>query len=48
MLESLRQGGVPTALVSSSYRVLIDAVLAHGRGPFELTVAGDEVTNGKP
>ena len=48
LLEGLRQAGVPTALVSSSYRVLVDAVLAHGIGPFEVTVAGDEVLHGKP
>jgi HAD superfamily hydrolase (TIGR01509 family) len=48
LLASLAEAGVPTALVSSSYRVLVDAVLAHGIGPFDLTVAGDEVAQGKP
>lgn len=48
LLASLADAGVPTALVSSSYRVLVDAVLAHGIGPFDLTVAGDEVVHGKP
>lgn len=48
LLEELDRAGVPTALVSSSYRVLVDAVLAHGVGPFALTLAGDEVTRGKP
>ena len=48
LLQSLAAAGVPTALVSSSYRVLVDAVLAHGIGPFEVTLAGDEVTHGKP
>jgi HAD superfamily hydrolase (TIGR01509 family) len=47
-LGSLASAGVRTALVSSSYRVLVDAVLAHGIGPFELTLSGDEVTHGKP
>ena len=40
--------GIPQALVSSSYRPLVDSVLAHGFGPFALTLAGDEVVHGKP
>jgi len=48
LLGALRAAGVPLGLVSSSYRVLVDAVLAHGIGPFDVTVAGDEVTHGKP
>jgi HAD superfamily hydrolase (TIGR01509 family) len=48
LLAALHQAGVPCALVSSSYRSLVDAVLAHGHGPFALTVAGDEVGQGKP
>ena len=48
LAAELRAAGVPLALVSSSYRVLVDAVLAHGVGPFDVTVAGDEVGNGKP
>lgn len=48
LLSQLDGEGVPMALVSSSYRVLVDAVLAHGLGPFALTVAGDEVLQGKP
>ena len=48
LLEELARHGVPVALVSSSYRVLVEAVLAHGIGPFDLTVAGDEVSRGKP
>jgi len=48
LLAELRSAGVPVALVSSSYRVLVDAVLAHGTGPFSVTVAGDEVGHGKP
>jgi HAD superfamily hydrolase (TIGR01509 family) len=48
LLAELDAAGVPQALVSSSYRVLVDAVLAHGVGPFALTVAGDEVGRGKP
>jgi HAD superfamily hydrolase (TIGR01509 family) len=48
LLAALDAAGVPMALVSSSYRVLVDAVLAQGPGPFALTVAGDEVASGKP
>ncbi len=48
LLDLLRIKGIPVALVSSSYRVLVDAVLAHGIGPFVTTVAGDEVGQGKP
>ena len=49
LLESFRQAGVPCALVSASYRVLLDAALAQlPAGIFQATVAGDEVTNGKP
>jgi HAD superfamily hydrolase (TIGR01509 family) len=48
LLAELAAAGVPTALVSSSYRVLVDAVLAHGIGPFDVTLAGDEVLRGKP
>jgi phosphoglycolate phosphatase-like HAD superfamily hydrolase len=33
LLAELRSAGVPVALVSSSYRVLVGAVLAHGTGP---------------
>ena len=39
---------MPVALVSSSYQVLVDAVLATGLGPFDVTVAGDKVVGGKP
>lgn len=48
LLAALDAAGVPQALVSSSYRVLVDAVLARGVGPFATTVAGDEVERGKP
>ncbi|MCU1691219.1 MAG: HAD-superfamily hydrolase, subfamily variant 3 [Frankiales bacterium] len=48
LLADLRAAGVPVALVSSSYRVLVDAVLGSGLGPFDLSVAGDEVVHGKP
>ena len=48
LLAALHEEQVPQALVSSSYRVLVDAVLAHGFGPFAVTIAGDEVATGKP
>ena len=48
LLAQLAREEVPVALVSSSYRVLVDAVLAHGIGRFAVTVAGDEVREGKP
>ncbi len=48
LLAGLSAEGVPMALVSSSYRILVDAVLAHGPGPFQVTLAGDEVGRGKP
>ena len=48
LLAALAHEEVPQALVSSSYRVLVDAVLSHGFGPFAVTLAGDEVPNGKP
>lgn len=48
LLEAVAEAGIPQALVSSSYRVLVDAVLAHGYGPFALSLSGDEVEHGKP
>ena len=48
LLRAVHEARIPQALVSSSYRVLVDAVLAHGYGPFALSIAGDEVTHGKP
>lgn len=48
LMKALDVEDVPMALVSSSYRVLVDTVLAHDLGPFQTTLAGDEVVNGKP
>ncbi len=49
LLDDLRAAGVPTALVSSSYRVLVDATLdVVGHDRFDVSVAGDEVSHGKP
>jgi len=49
LVDAVRAAGVPTGLVSSSYRVLVDAALDRlGRHRFDVTVAGDEVLRGKP
>jgi len=52
LLGALRAEGFPVALVSSSHRVLVDAALAHGPrlgwAPFDITLSGDEVVQGKP
>jgi HAD superfamily hydrolase (TIGR01509 family) len=49
LLKSLGAAGVPCALVSASYRVLLDAALSQlPAGTFQTSVAGDEVTHGKP
>ena len=49
LLDALNARGVPTALVSSSYRALVDAALKALTGhEFKLTLAGDEVRHGKP
>lgn len=49
LLAALRAAGTPCALVSASYRVLLDAVLARlPEASFDVSVGGDEVTQGKP
>lgn len=49
LLEHLAAEGVPMALVSSSFRVLVDAALKTLPAElFTVTVAGDEVRHGKP
>jgi HAD superfamily hydrolase (TIGR01509 family) len=49
LLDALAERGVPVGLVSSSYRRLVDAALEQlGTDRFDVTVAGDEVTHGKP
>jgi beta-phosphoglucomutase-like phosphatase (HAD superfamily) len=49
LLRDLAEHQIPQALVSSSYRILVDAVLAELPGhPFVISLAGDEVTHGKP
>lgn len=49
LLVAVRDAGVPSALVTMSYRVLADAVVAGAPpGVFAAVVAGDEVERGKP
>lgn len=49
LLKSFGAAQIPCALVSASYRVLLDAVLGQlPPGTFQASVAGDEVTRGKP
>jgi len=48
LLAALRAAGVPVALVSSSYRVLVDAVVERLGLAFDLVIAGDEVAHAKP
>jgi len=49
LVDAVRARGVPTGLVSSSYRVLVDAALAWlGPDRFDISVAGDEIERGKP
>jgi HAD superfamily hydrolase (TIGR01509 family) len=49
LLDALHRHGVPTALVSSSYRRLVDTVLAQlPSGAMTASVAGDEVSHTKP
>lgn len=50
LLAEIRAAGVPTALVTSTVRPLVDVVLdtALGRDTFDAVVCGDEVTAPKP
>ncbi|MEU8403709.1 HAD family phosphatase [Nonomuraea sp. NPDC048892] len=49
VVRSVRERGIPTALVTSSHRVLVDEVLAQlDPGMFDTVVCGDEVTRPKP
>ncbi len=49
LVAEVRRAGLPTALVSASYRRLVDLVVAElGVGLFDVTVAGDEVRHSKP
>ncbi|TWD84479.1 HAD superfamily hydrolase (TIGR01509 family) [Kribbella amoyensis] len=49
LLQALNKEEIPCALVSASFRLMIEAVLTHvPAGLFDVVVAGDEVVNGKP
>jgi len=49
LVDAVRDRGLRTALVSSSFRVLVDAALVRlGADRFDTVVAGDEVAAGKP
>ena len=49
LVDAVRAAGVRTGLVSSSYRVVIDAALdLLGHDRFDVSIAGDEVARGKP
>lgn len=49
LLDSLRDRGIPCALVSASYRRLMQVTIDRlPKGSFAVSVAGDEVNTGKP
>ena len=49
LLASFGEAGIPCALVSATYRGLLDLAIAQlPPGTFAVSVAGDEVRNGKP
>jgi HAD superfamily hydrolase (TIGR01509 family) len=49
LIDAVRARGVATALVSSSFRVLVDAALRIlGQERFDIVLGGDEVQHGKP
>ncbi|MGH3378371.1 MAG: HAD family hydrolase [Actinoallomurus sp.] len=49
LLDEVREAGVPSALVSSTHRALMEYALdGIGRDRLTITVAGDEVENTKP
>jgi HAD superfamily hydrolase (TIGR01509 family) len=48
LLDDVLDAGIPCALVSASWRRLVDAVLAAVGDAFDTTVAGDEVEHVKP
>ena len=49
LVDAVRDHGVRTALVTSSYRALVEPALRWlGAHRFDAVITGDEVTNGKP
>ena len=47
-VADLRASGIPVAVASSSVRERLDRTLAGGGFQFDISVAGDEVSRGKP
>lgn len=49
LLTELSAAGVPCALVSASFREMLQTILERfGFNPFQVVVSGDDVTHGKP
>lgn len=48
LLAALKSEGIPTALVTASYRRLADVVAEQTDGLIDVVVSGDEVVHGKP
>lgn len=48
LLEQVRAAGIPTALVTASYRRLAEVVAEQTGGLLNVVVAGDDVARGKP
>lgn len=49
LLDEVHGAGVPVGLVSSAFRILVDATLdGLGRDRFDVVIAGDEVARTKP
>lgn len=48
LVTELRRAGIATALVSNSFRALVDLVLESTNLKFDVTIAGDEAAHPKP
>lgn len=51
LVEDAHARGIPTAIVTASWRLLLDAVMSNMRshvGEFTVSIAGDEVLHSKP
>lgn len=48
LIQRVREAGIPCALVTASFRMLVDSVMVHADGLFDAVIVGDEVENGKP
>lgn len=48
LLAEIEAAGVPMAIVTASYRPLVDALLTQTGVPFSALVTGERVTRGKP